>query len=205
LDGGINLFSYVGNNPAHLTDGYGLWAGLDDLAFAGGGALVGLAGQGIGDLVSGSWSGWEKYTASAIGGAVGGETLLYTANPFLAGAAGGATTNLVAQGLERLSGKRKCISLRSLTADTVIGTATGFIPGTGKLVPGITSGRGSFVTVAKQMSTKLASGQIQNVSASTATKMMVGQFMDKGMLPGAGAAAVAGVSISGYLDDCSCK
>jgi len=102
LAGGINPYAYVDNRPTTLTDAYGLWAVVDDAIFAGAGALVGLAGQGIGDLVSGNLSGWERYTAAAVGGAIGGETLLYTANPFLAGAAGGLVTNVTAQTLERV-------------------------------------------------------------------------------------------------------
>ena len=203
LGGGRSLYVYVQNRPLNMIDPSGLWAGVDDLIFAGGGALVGLFGQGIGDLISGEWSNWEKYAAAAIGGAAGGEALLYTANPFVAGFVGGATTNLSAQFLEGAFEKRPSFSWASLAADTAIGTTTGFIPGTGRLLPGITSGRGSFIAVARQMHTKLMEGQIKRVGSRTAAKMMVGEFAEKGMLPGAGAAAAAGVPISRIVDECA--
>ena len=70
-------------------------------------------------------------------------------------------------------------------------------------MPGITSGRGSFIAVARQMHTKLMEGQIKRVGSRTAAKMMVGEFAEKGMLPGAGAAAAAGVPISRIVDECA--
>jgi len=33
--------------------------------FAGGGALIGILGQGVGDLVSGHLSSWQNYAAAA--------------------------------------------------------------------------------------------------------------------------------------------
>jgi hypothetical protein len=55
------------------------------------------------------------------------------------------------------------------------------------------------------MHTKLANGTIKRVSAKTATKMMVGQFADKGIVPGAEAGAAAGIPLSGQVDECGCK
>ena len=46
-------------------------------------------------------------------------------------------------------------------------------------------------------------GQIKRVGSRTAAKMMVGEFAEKGMLPGAGAAAAAGVPISRIVDECA--
>lgn len=95
--GGVNLYAYVGND-----DSLGLYFGIDDLIFTLGGAAVGLGGQVAGDLFSswraGSWqfSGWEDYAGSAIGGAAGGEALLYT-GPVGAGLVGGAIGNLSKQ------------------------------------------------------------------------------------------------------------
>ncbi len=196
LSAGVNRFVYSNSNPIVLVDPYGLWVGVDDAIFAGGGALVGVLGQGVSDLVSWELSGWEKYSGAAVGGAVGGEALLYTGNPFIAGAAGGLATNLTTQGLESLSGKRKCFSWKSAVADTALGGLTGFIPGAGKVLPGSSS------SVSKQMVTKLGKGQIQSVSKKTAAKMLAVQLADG--IPGAGAGVAAGIPLSNIFDDCDC-
>ena len=39
--------------------------GVAGAVFAGGGALIGILGQGVGDLVSGHLSSWQNYAAAA--------------------------------------------------------------------------------------------------------------------------------------------
>lgn len=84
-----------------------------------------------------------------------------------------------------------------------MGTLTGFVPGAGKLLPGVTAGRGSYNAVSKQMVTKLRNGQIQNISAATAAKMLGGELAQG--IPGAGAGAVAAIPLPSSLDDCTCQ
>ena len=203
LIGGLTGYAYVASSPLQNIDPYGLWTGVDDLLFAGGGALVGLVGQAIGDLISGKPSRWKKYTAAAVGGAVGGESLLYTGNPLIAGGAGGLTTNLITQGIEAASGKRRCLSWGSSLADAAIGTVTGLVPGPGRLLPGITAGRGSYSAVTKQITTKLRNGQIGNVSMKTAAKIIISKIAEG--LPGSGAAGVAAIPVSSRIHDCGCQ
>src|SRR5262249_476264 len=74
--GDSNLYRYVGNSPTNRTDASGLWAGIDDLAFLVGGALVGVVGQGISDLIHWKRPDWEEYVGAAVGGAVFAETTL---------------------------------------------------------------------------------------------------------------------------------
>jgi RHS repeat-associated protein len=92
-----DLYGYCLSDPINLIDPYGQWAGVDDLVFSLGGALVGLGGQLAADVISGQWSGWEDYVGAGLGGAAGGEALLYT-GPIGAGAVGGAVSNLTKQG-----------------------------------------------------------------------------------------------------------
>ncbi len=212
--GGFNLYGYVGNNVANLIDPYGLWFGIDDLVFTVGGAVVGAGGQLVGDLISsaraGSWqfSGWEDYAGSAIGGAAGGEALLYT-GPVGAGLIGGAVGNLSKQGLKNLTGKQCGFDPKSFGFETLVGGATGFVPGI--RIPGITAGRGSFNQVYRQIATKAGNGSISTISAKTAGKMFVGRAADTGLLPGTGAAAAAGFAggASGLVpaseSSCPCK
>jgi RHS repeat-associated protein len=95
--GDSDLYGYCLSDPINLIDPYGQWAGIDDLVFSLGGALVGLGGQLAADVISGQWSGWEDYVGAGLGGAAGGEALLYT-GPIGAGAVGGAVSNLTKQG-----------------------------------------------------------------------------------------------------------
>lgn len=196
MKGGLNPYVYA-LNPVSWTDPLGLWVGIDDIVFSVGGAIVGLAGQGISDLISGELSGWEDYTGSAIGGAAGGEALLYT-GPIGAGAVAGAATNLSKQGLKYLSGKQCGFEWSSLVGDTAIGAATGFIPGI--KVQGITAGRGSYNSIFKQMTTKASNGTISAMTSQTAAKMFVGRAVDTSLVPGAAVGAVGGVAESAALE-----
>ncbi len=184
--GEVNLYLYANANPLRYTDSSGLYVGIDDLVFTGGGAVVGLLGQGLSDVLAGRVSGWEDYTGAAIGGAAGGEALLYT-GPVGAGAIGGAVTNLAKQGLKTLSGKSCDFNYGSLLQDTVVGGALGFIPGI--KIPGVTAGQGSFNSIYKQIVTKATSGQISSVTPLTAAKMFTGRAVDTSLLPASVAAA----------------
>ncbi len=205
LMGGPSAYGYVNGNPMMYSDPQGLYAGIDDLIFTGGGALVGLVGQGVSDLLAGQLSSWQDYTGAAVGGAVGGEALLYT-GPVGAGPAGGAATNISKQFLKNLTGKQCGYNLTSFAADTAVGGLTGFIPGA--RIAGVTAGRGSWNSIFRQMTTKLGNGSISNVSVQTALKMAGGQAVDTAVVPSMGAGAVSGnylePFIPGYAEACGC-
>ncbi len=162
----------------------------NDAVFAAGGALVGLAGRGIGDLLTGNLSSWEDYAGAAVGGAIGGEFLLYTANPFLAGGAAGMAGNITGQTLKHITGKQ-CggFDFGSLAFDTAFGAATGFIPGRPKIA-GINSGRGSALQVFRQMRTKASQGQINSMRLPTAGKMAAGAYYEYAYAQGAAAGSL---------------
>jgi RHS repeat-associated protein len=199
-----NLWTYVGNNPQSFIDPIGLYFGLDDGIFTAGGAVLGLLGQAGADLVAGKASGWEDYLASAVGGAIGGEALLYT-GPVGAGVAAGLSTNLLKQFLKNQTGKQCGYDLVSLAADSALGGATGLIPG--MRVPGITAGRGSYLQVYRQMVTKAQRGTAQSVTLGTAGKMYVGRGVETALPQGVVVSGMLGGS--GWLPDpgvsCSCS
>jgi type VI secretion system secreted protein VgrG len=199
------IYAYVGGNPLSYVDPKGLYAGIDDAVFSGGGAVVGLIGQGVSDLLGGEMSSWQDYAGAAVGGAAGGEALLYT-GPVGAGLVGGAATNAAKQLLKNLTGKQCGVNATSFVADTAVGGLTGLIPGVS--ITGLTAGRGSWNSIFKQMSTKFANGTISNVSAQTALKMAGGRAVDTAVVPGMAAGSVAGTYlepyIPGYGDACTC-
>ena len=142
INASLNSYCYVESNATNKTDRMGLWAGIDDAIALGGGAAAGVVGQGIADLIQGKTSSWQDYTASALGGAAAGETLLYTANPFAAGAAAGVTSNLSRQGLNAMSGAGSNFDLGGLITETALSSLLSGVGGTvsNKLSPLIQDG-----------------------------------------------------------------
>ncbi len=171
----FNRYWYANNNPYKFTDPDGRYAAIDDAIFAGTGAVVGLIGQGVSDVISGSASPWQDYVAAAVGGAVGGEAALYTiaSGPgaiIAAGAASGAATNLTKQALHKATDTPNAtLDLNSLVSDAAIGAAVARVPGA--KIAGVNAGKGSMLSVTKQLVTKLRGGQIDSVSAKSAVKM----------------------------------
>ncbi|EEU9600177.1 hypothetical protein ACTE87_004706 [Escherichia albertii] len=92
--------------------------------------------------------------------------------------------------------------------DSVIGAATGYIPGI--KIAGITAGRGSFNAIFKQMTTKASQGMISSMQTKTAAKMFVGRAVDTSLVPGTAAGEAGGVIESNVLNKlniptCECQ
>lgn len=117
FSGGLNLFAYCDSDPTLRTDALGLWFGLDDAIAAGAGALIGVAAQGVGDLISGKVSSWQDYTAAAVGGAAAGEATLYL-GPVAGAAVGGLVTNATRQGLNIATGVQQNWDVASTVIET---------------------------------------------------------------------------------------
>lgn len=179
-----NRYSYVINNPMLYTDPTGEYFGIDDAIAFGAGLAVGIAAQGVSDVISGEISGWEDYAASGVGGGVGGVSLMYL-GPVAAGAIGGGSTNLLKQGLKNATGKQEGFDVVSFGLDTALGAATGKIPM--KKIPGSNTNTAIF----KQMVTKAKNKSASSVSPRTAMKMVSGRMVETRMIPGAGSAAAA--------------
>ncbi len=195
--GDTNLDRYVNNDATDATDPDGEWFQI--LAGAGVGFLVGVASQGVSDLLSGKVSSLTDYTAAGVGGAVGGAVLAATGNPTLAGAAGGAASNLTRQTANLISGKQTHFDPGSLLVETGFGALGGKIGGA--------VGNRVFNATASRIGT-LPAATVSGLAGGAAGGGAVGGINGfiqngwQGILPGIGHGAVvggAGGALGGYL------
>jgi RHS repeat-associated protein len=103
FSGGLNLYRYVADSPMNEKDSLGLYGGVDDATAITVGAILGIGGQAVNDIISGQLSSPSSYVNAAIGGAVAGEVTLYF-GPALGGAAGNFVNNLANQEVNMLNG-----------------------------------------------------------------------------------------------------
>lgn len=188
----LNPFIYCLSDPINNVDPTGMILAW----LAGGivGTVVNVGAKFAGDVVNsvknGKWTGssWESYVGAAAGGFVRGSVFV-VAGPTAAGAAGAATETFITNGLSMLAGeegyrKEDGYNAGKLLWDTGVSTAKGAAAGFvfGKAgeaitkyvkIPGITTGRGSYAAVWKQVMTKAQRGIIANVTGKTLMKGLV--------------------------------
>ncbi|MCI5120945.1 MAG: RHS repeat-associated core domain-containing protein [Candidatus Electrothrix sp. AUS4] len=218
----LHRYGYVLDNPVTYYDHYGHWAIVDDLVAIGVGAVGGVVGQAIGDVISGELSGWDDYTASAVGGAVAAEVALYAVpatawgagipGAMAAGTAGSAAKHATDAFLDNFTEEDTYqFSATEFTSDLFVDGITGGIThkiGLSNLlkkvvkINGVNFGRNSYSAISKSMFTKLKNGTIKRVSSGTLKKMFLGRFVDE--LPdaifGGGVDGIKGL-IEKYMDD----
>ncbi len=186
--GGINLYAFCDSDPINNFDSDGQWVLADDALFTGIGAVVGLAGRGLGDLASGHLSSSSAYAEAAVAGAAGGEATLYT-GPIGGGVAAGFTQNLLTQSEAVLSGQQQDYSFTSAGVQAGIGGLTSAIPVPG--ISGLNAGQGSFEAVEAQILTKLENGTISGFSIDTGLQIAGNEFYT----------AIAGIAVEALLDN----
>lgn len=184
-----NLFAYCDNNPVMRGDNGGeFWHSIIGAAV---GAVAGVVGQAISDVVTSAINGkvtisnWQTYAGAAIGGAAGGLVLANTGSVSAANAVTGAVTTGVGQSLEKLTIKGYDKSWAEIGANTVVDGSISY--GLGKLpgVKGITAGKNSWSAVYKSGLTKLRNGTASRMSAKVIGK-------------GIGSSIVGGLALDGY-------
>ena len=183
----LNLYAYVGNDPLNYSDPSGTFAIVDDLAFGGVGALIGVSVQFGKDFISAfdknrsgaTISSLGSYAETATTGAASGIGLLYSAASggasipsaaFIGGAAGSTFK-------QAIDNPNTSIGIGATVADgaiaATVAAAALAVPGLNS-IPGITSGRNSFAAIGKSTITKFINDTIQTVKSSTAIKGAVG-------------------------------
>lgn len=182
----LNGYLYCMSDPVNYVDHSGMIAvwlagGIVGAAFN---FVSKLAGDVVHSVKQGKWtmSSWQSYVGTAIGGFTSGSLLMVTGNPVLAGAAGESVDTFLSGTLEKVTGALSASDkswdgiLMDTLHDGIIGGISSFTFGNvGKYIkiPGITSGRGSFSSVWKQIVTKAKKKLIKNVTAKTLMKGLV--------------------------------
>ena len=169
----LNSYSYARNNPLILVDLDGETPVL--IAVMAGGALAGMGGQAVADLMSGSFSGWSAYASAAVGGSAGAITSLV--NPILGGAVGGLVTETMKQSISVATDNQSSIDGGEILSSATVGGLTGAL--SMPKMQGITVGKGSMGAVTKQMLTKSSQGQISGVSLNTFGKVTTYTAVDE--------------------------
>lgn len=180
----LNAYVYCVQDPYTYTDKSAYWFGLDDAIAAGIGAIGGVAGQLVGDVIDGVTTGnwdfkWQEYTGAAVGGAAGGVTTLY-AGPIVGGAVAGGTTRACAEGLTYISDpKGYTKSFGDVVKETAMDAGMGALSGavskvTGKITQKI-AGTKPVQSLTSKLSTKgklgnAISNYISNMASGKSTK-----------------------------------
>lgn len=186
----MNPFIYCLADPINHIDPTGMILAW----LAGGivGSVINVGTKFAGDVVKSistgkaQFSSWQSYTGAAVGGFVQGSVMVASGgNAAIAGAAGSATETLVTNGLNMATGvegyrKEDGYNIGSLVKDTAVSGLKGAAAGSifnwsAKYLklPGITAGKGSYVSVFKQVMTKAERGIIAHVTGSTLVKGLV--------------------------------
>lgn len=179
---GLNLYAYCGNNPVMHTDPTGtfftfLIGLLISIAI---GAAVGAVSYTVSEVVSyaatGEWTwSWGMFLGSMIGGAVGGALSFVapTMSPFIAGAITGFVSTFTGMALENAFGEAN-YSFGEILITSIVMTGVSVITAgiTSKIkIKGITSGRGSFQQIYRQINKKFLQGKIGSIKLKTLGKM----------------------------------
>ena len=139
-----------------------------------------------------SFSGWESYLGSGIGGAAGGALIgSGIIEPHLVGAVSGGTGTLVTESLEYVSGENRDRTIGDIAFNTIWDASVGAVLAglSDKIkIPGITSGRGNMDASYRMVLTKLRKGLIKNFTWKTIKNGLISNF-----LGGAGESVLVGI------------
>jgi RHS repeat-associated protein len=169
ITGGTNLYAYVDNDPATLTDPTGQNPLVLAIGFAG--VVGGVAGVISQVIVDGGKLDFNKDVSAFTGGFVGGgvyaavaiATKSFKAGSTAGGAAGAAVKDITSDLLND-----KPIDWTKVEQDALGGAVLGAV--VSLPIPGVTSGQNSWQAIARSSISRLASENIGDVSLTTFLK-----------------------------------
>jgi len=191
--GTLNRFAYAGNNPLLRADPEGqFWHVVAGAVI---GAVVAVTVQAVSDVIKGKFSGFERYGAVALGGAVGG-AITATCGLVLCAAAAGAATSVITSLVE--SGFRgEAVDFAEVAREAIVGGALGFLGGAGGKVLGKTFSKAPAKWSLKEAS-KLAPRVLPAAYARKVFRDTVGRELKKQLLIGIGKEAALYVGTEVY-------
>lgn len=177
----FNPYLYCRNDPLNYTDPSGLiWV---HLAIGIVSAVGNVVNKVVSSVISGEAITWQGLVGTAVGGFAGGVMKSFGISPTVAGAISNALETGVTGLANKISGATPDTSWGDLATNMMKSAATGAITGWAFAnppswfkVPGLTSGKGSYGAVFKQIVTKAGKGMIQNITWSTFAKCLIYQI-----------------------------
>jgi len=197
---GLNLYCYCMNNPIMYADPSGHFAITSFLIGLGISALIGAVAGGVSyaasELVSYAFTGefswsWASFAGSVLGGAIGGAlAAIPGVNAMVVAGVSGFASTAIGMGLENAWEGKDYTFGQIMFVSTINGLISSAAGGLFEAIPikGLTSGKGSYSAITKQITTKFFNGTIKRITYKTFLKML--RYDVLGGMIGAGVSGV---------------
>ena len=186
---GLNLYCYCMNNPIMYADPSGHFAITSFLIGLGISALIGAVAGGVSyaasELVSYAFTGefswsWASFTGSVLGGAIGGAlAAIPGVNAMVVAGVSGFASTAIGMRLENAWEGKDYTFGQIMFVSTINGLISSAAGGLFEAIPikGLTSGRGSYSAITKQITTKFFNGTIKRITYNTFSKNVNIQYV----------------------------
>ena len=190
------------NNPIMYADPSGHFAITSFLIGLGISALIGAVAGGVSyaasELVSYAFTGglswsWASFAGSVLGGAIGGAlAAIPGVNAMVVAGVSGFASTAIGMGLENAWEGKDYTFGQIMFVSTINGLISSAAGGLFEAIPikGLTSGRGSYSAITKQITTKFFNGTIKRITYNTFSKTLTYNMLG-GMI---------GAGVSGVMD-----
>ena len=193
---GLNLYAYCFNNPISYRDPSGHFAitsfliglGISTIIGAVAGGVTYVASELVSYAITGefSWS-WANFVGSILGGAL---TAIPGVNTMVVAGVSGFASTAIGMGLENAWEGKDYTFGQIMFVSTINGLISSATGGLFESIhiKGLTSGRGSYSAITKQITTKFFNGTIKRITYNTFSNMLTYNVL--GNMIGAGVSGV---------------